>query len=92
MHNVNKNTKYFGRFLVPLYLNASFVAILDDNCIPSHNWLRHSIQLCQVMLLLRIEFVITETPSRFHNRLPTEKLVFGCFTLHVVFVVCSFET
>jgi hypothetical protein len=47
MHNVNKNTKYFGRFLVPLYLNASFVAILDDNCIPSHNWLRHSIQLCQ---------------------------------------------
>ncbi|WP_257957525.1 glycosyltransferase family 2 protein [Parapedobacter tibetensis] len=39
--------KYFGRFSLARYVKTNYVWILDDDVIPSSNWLIKSLQLCE---------------------------------------------
>ena len=37
----NYNTKFFGRFLIPLLCKTEFIAMFDDDIIPQPNWLQN---------------------------------------------------
>jgi hypothetical protein len=37
----NWNTKFFGRFTVPLLITTPFVALFDDDIYPQRNWLKN---------------------------------------------------
>jgi hypothetical protein len=40
----NWNTKFFGRFTIPLFLNTPYVAIFDDDIIPQKDWLKNCLE------------------------------------------------
>jgi len=42
-YNCNWNTKFFGRFTLPLLCNTEYVAIFDDDLLPGKDWLRNCI-------------------------------------------------
>ena len=41
------NLKYFGRFAVGQFVKSNYIWILDDDVIPSINWLKNSKKICQ---------------------------------------------
>ncbi|WP_353720114.1 glycosyltransferase [Dyadobacter sp. 676] len=41
------NLKYFGRFSIARHLKAKFIWILDDDQIPSPNWLKTCLMICE---------------------------------------------
>ncbi|GAA4461414.1 hypothetical protein GCM10023189_36890 [Nibrella saemangeumensis] len=41
------NLKYFGRFSLALHVKSEYVWILDDDVIPSRNWLEESRRMCK---------------------------------------------
>mmetsp|Transcript_34775 Transcript_34775/g.62167 ORF Transcript_34775/g.62167 Transcript_34775/m.62167 type:complete len:433 (-) Transcript_34775:475-1773(-) len=45
VHNVNINTGFFGRFTLPLLLRTEYVAIFDDDNIPSKGWLQNCVRI-----------------------------------------------
>ena len=40
----NWNTKFFGRFTIPLILKTPYVAMFDDDVLPQKNWLKNCIE------------------------------------------------
>jgi hypothetical protein len=40
----NWNTKFFGRFTIPLLVKTPYVAMLDDDTIPQKDWLRNCLE------------------------------------------------
>ena len=38
-YNCNWNTKFFGRFMIPLIIRTPYVAVFDDDIIPQKDWL-----------------------------------------------------
>jgi hypothetical protein len=40
----NWNTKFFGRFTVPLLVNTPYVALFDDDILPQKDWLKNCIE------------------------------------------------
>lgn len=40
-YECNWNTKFFGRFTIPLYLETPYIAILDDDTIPQPEWFQN---------------------------------------------------
>mmetsp|Transcript_112502 Transcript_112502/g.195369 ORF Transcript_112502/g.195369 Transcript_112502/m.195369 type:complete len:281 (-) Transcript_112502:27-869(-) len=45
VHNVNYNTGFFGRFSLPLILRTEYVAVFDDDSIPSKAWLENCVRI-----------------------------------------------
>ena len=37
------NTKFWGRFLVPLILTTPYIAVFDDDCFPEVNWFKNAL-------------------------------------------------
>lgn len=42
-YHCNYNTKFFGRFTIPLLCKTKYIALLDDDIIPGHKWLENCI-------------------------------------------------
>lgn len=40
----NWNTKFWGRFTIPLYLKSEYIAVFDDDIIPQINWLSNCLE------------------------------------------------
>lgn len=40
-YTCNWNTKFWGRFTIPLFLKTDYVALFDDDIIPQKNWLKN---------------------------------------------------
>ena len=40
-YECNWNTKFHGRFVVPLLLNTEYIAIFDDDVLPNVNWFKN---------------------------------------------------
>jgi len=40
-YQANWNTKFFGRFTIPLLIRTPYVAVFDDDIIPGVNWFRN---------------------------------------------------
>jgi len=40
----NWNTKFFGRFTIPLYLNTPYIAIFDDDTMPKSEWFKNCLE------------------------------------------------
>jgi hypothetical protein len=40
----NWNTKFFGRFAIPLLVKTPYVAVFDDDIIPQKDWLKNCIE------------------------------------------------
>lgn len=40
----NWNTKFFGRFTIPLFLNTEYIAVFDDDTIPQKNWIKNCLE------------------------------------------------
>jgi hypothetical protein len=40
-YTCNWNTKFFGRFTIPLLLQTEYIALFDDDTIPQKNWLKN---------------------------------------------------
>lgn len=40
----NTNTKFWGRFTIPLYLKTKYIALFDDDTIPQKDWLKNCIE------------------------------------------------
>lgn len=43
-YNCNWNTKFFGRFTIPLILKTPFIAMFDDDTIPQKDWLKNCME------------------------------------------------
>lgn len=43
----NWNTKFFGRFTIPLLLRTPFIAMFDDDTIPQKDWLKNCLETIQ---------------------------------------------
>ncbi len=43
-YNCNWNTKFFGRFTVPLLVKTPYVAMFDDDTIPQKDWLKNCLE------------------------------------------------
>ena len=43
-YTCNWNTKFFGRFTVPLLLKTPFIAMFDDDTIPQKDWLKNCLE------------------------------------------------
>ena len=43
-YTCNWNTKFFGRFTVPLLLKTPYVAMFDDDTIPQKDWLKNCLE------------------------------------------------
>lgn len=41
------NFKYFGRFSIAQYVESKYIWIVDDDVIPSSNWLKYGIENCE---------------------------------------------
>ncbi len=41
MYHANWNTRFWGRFTVPLYLDTPYIAVFDDDVIPGRRWLEN---------------------------------------------------
>jgi len=44
VYNCNWNTKFWGRFMIPLLCNTKYVAIFDDDTIPQKDWFKNCIE------------------------------------------------
>jgi len=42
-YNCNWNTKFFGRFTIPLLLDTEFIAMFDDDMLPGSRWIENCI-------------------------------------------------
>jgi hypothetical protein len=40
-YHCNYNTKFFGRFTIPLLCKTEYVAVFDDDILPGKNWLKN---------------------------------------------------
>ena len=43
-YSCNWNTKFFGRFTLPLLMKTPYVAMFDDDTIPQKDWLRNCVE------------------------------------------------
>jgi len=43
-YTCNWNTKFFGRFTIPLLMRTPFVAVFDDDTIPQKDWLKNCME------------------------------------------------
>jgi len=43
-YTCNWNTKFFGRFTIPLYLQTPYIAMFDDDIIPQKDWLKNCLE------------------------------------------------
>lgn len=46
-YECNWNTKFFGRFLIPLILKTEYIAIFDDDTIPQKDWFKNCLDTIQ---------------------------------------------
>lgn len=44
VYHANYNTKFFGRFTIPLMCRTEFICILDDDIIPGTKWLENCVK------------------------------------------------
>ena len=43
-YTCNWNTKFFGRFTIPLLLKTPYIAMFDDDTIPNKDWLKNCLE------------------------------------------------
>lgn len=43
-YHCNYNTKFFGRFTIPLLCKTEFIAVFDDDIIPGKDWLKNCLE------------------------------------------------
>lgn len=43
-YTANWNTKFFGRFTIPLMLTTEYIAVFDDDTIPQRDWLKNCLE------------------------------------------------
>jgi len=43
-YTANWNTKFFGRFTIPLMLTTKYIAVFDDDTIPQKDWLKNCLE------------------------------------------------
>lgn len=41
---INWNTKFFGRFTIPLIVRTSYIALFDDDTMPGKDWLKNCLE------------------------------------------------
>ncbi len=46
-YECNWNTKFWGRFTIPLLLDAEYIALFDDDIIPQRDWLKNCLETIQ---------------------------------------------
>ena len=47
-YDCNWNTKFFGRFTIPLLLKTPYVAVFDDDTIPQKDWFKNCLETIKI--------------------------------------------
>lgn len=47
-YTCNWNTKFWGRFTIPLMLKTEYVALFDDDIIPQKNWFKNCVETIEI--------------------------------------------
>ena len=77
-YECNYNTKFFGRFTIPLLCKTKYIAIFDDDIIPGHKWLENCINNIEKMDgIIGGSGVITDGKGYINNY----KIGWNCYTL-----------